>query len=142
MRTFPDSFGCREASFRLSLAQELLDRVRRLAGRPDGDVDAAAAKTRRPSANTIAIHRVDVAGETRAASVTAVTEPVPAWGLGGGIVSTAAPAAAAVRLLARGRITCVGVVPPERCVVPDDLFPELERHGTRFAVETTEVARA
>ena len=71
-----------------------------------------------------------------------VTEPRGEWGLGGGIVSTAAPAAAAVRLLARGRIGCVGVKPPERCVAPDDLFPELERRGCRFTVETPEVARA
>ena len=51
------------------------------------------------------------------------------WGLGGGVVSTGAPAAAAVRLLARGRIEARGALPPERCVDPDDLFPELEHHG-------------
>jgi lysine 6-dehydrogenase len=142
LRTFPASFGCEDASFRLSLAQELLDRVRELAGRPDGDVDAAAAKTRRPSGNTIAVHRVEAGGETRTISVTAVTEPVAEWGLGGGIVSTAAPAAAAVRLLARGRIDCTGAVPPERCVAAADLFPELERRNTSFEVETAEVAHA
>jgi saccharopine dehydrogenase-like NADP-dependent oxidoreductase len=56
------------------------------------------------------------------------------WGLGGGVVSTAAPAAALVRLLARGQIRRVGVHPPEKCVDPDDLLPELERRGCRFEV--------
>ena len=64
----------------------------------------------------------------------AVTEPVPEWGLGGGVVSTGAPAAAAVRLLARGRIEARGALPPERCVQPEDLFPELERRSARFEV--------
>jgi hypothetical protein len=60
---------------------------------------------------------------------------VERWELGGGVVSTGAPAAACVRLLARGRIAATGALPPERCVDPDDLFPELEAHGTRFEVE-------
>jgi saccharopine dehydrogenase-like NADP-dependent oxidoreductase len=64
----------------------------------------------------------------------AVTEPMGEWRLGGGVVSTGAPAAAAVRLLARGRIEARGAHPPERCVEPDDLLPELERRGTRFEV--------
>ena len=51
------------------------------------------------------------------------------------MVSTAAPAAAAVRLLARGAIDATGVLPPERCVDPDDLFPEVERRNCRFETE-------
>ena len=66
--------------------------------------------------------------------------PVERWGLGGGVVSTAAPAAAAVRLLARGAIDARGALPPERCVDPDDLFPELERAAARFEVEVDEEA--
>jgi hypothetical protein len=50
------------------------------------------------------------------------------------VVSTAAPAAAVVRLLARGRIGAIGVHAPETCVDADDLFPELERRGCRFEV--------
>jgi saccharopine dehydrogenase-like NADP-dependent oxidoreductase len=64
-----------------------------------------------------------------------VTRPIERWGLGGGVVSTGAPAAAAVRLMARGKVTATGVRPPETCVDPDDLFPELEAHGTIFEVE-------
>ena len=58
-----------------------------------------------------------------------------AWGLGGGIVSTAAPAAAAVRMLARGEISARGVMPPERCVEPELLFPELARRSCQFDFE-------
>ena len=68
----------------------------------------------------------------RTVRVSALTRPSEAWSLGGGVVSTAAPAAALVRLLARGRIEAVGVHPPETCIEPDDLFPELEQRGCRF----------
>jgi saccharopine dehydrogenase-like NADP-dependent oxidoreductase len=54
--------------------------------------------------------------------------------MGGSVVSTAAPAAAAVRLLARGSLTATGVLAPERCVGPDELFAELETRGCRFDV--------
>jgi saccharopine dehydrogenase-like NADP-dependent oxidoreductase len=141
MRTFGESFGCAEASFRLSLAPTLLARLRELAERPN-EVDAAARRALPPSADTVSVHRVEAVGSERSVSVTAVTSPAPQWGLGGGIISTAAPAAAAVRLLARGRIGATGVLPPERCVEPDDLFPELERHGCEFSIATTEVAHA
>jgi hypothetical protein len=62
------------------------------------------------------------------------------WGLGGGIVSTAAPAAAAVRLLLRGRIAARGALPPEACVEPDELFPELERRGCSFHASSSGAA--
>ncbi|MCA1689809.1 MAG: hypothetical protein LC720_05030 [Actinobacteria bacterium] len=55
--------------------------------------------------------------------------------MGGGIVSIAAPAAAVVRLIARGKIEPVGVCAPEMCVDPDDLLPELERRGCTFVLE-------
>jgi hypothetical protein len=73
---------------------------------------------------------------------TSVTAPQEQSGLGGGIVSTATPAAAAVRLLARGRIEARGALPPERCVDPDDLFPELESRGVRFEVSDGSAERA
>jgi saccharopine dehydrogenase-like NADP-dependent oxidoreductase len=141
MRTFGESFGCAEASFRLSLSEPLLERLRELAERPN-EVDAAARRALPPSAKTVSVHRVEAVGAERTTAITAITRPAERWGLGGGIVSTASPAAAAVRLLARGRIGATGVLPPERCVEPDDLFPELERHGCEFAIDTTEVAHA
>lgn len=136
VRTFPSSFGCLECSFRLSLAPAVLERVRALVG-GDEDVVAEAARTAVPaSAKTVSVHRVEAEGDdSRVVRVTAVTRPIEAWGIGGGIVSTATPAAAAVRLLARGRIAARGVLPPERCVDPDDLFPELEQRECRFDVE-------
>jgi saccharopine dehydrogenase-like NADP-dependent oxidoreductase len=135
LRTFPQSFGCREASFRLSLAPTVLERVRELASAPPERVAAAAAEASPPSSGTLSVHVVDAYSRETRVRVRAVTEPVPGWGLGGGVVSTGAPAAAAVRLLAWGRIEARGALPPERCVQPEDLFPELERRGTRF--ETT-----
>ncbi len=135
LRTFGSSFGVRRASFRLSLAPELLQRLQALRGAAELEVAAAQAAAAPPSARALSAHVVEVrAAGGRAVRVSALTRPMEQWQLGGGVVSTAAPAAALVRLLARGRIDVVGVHPPETCVDPDDLFPELERRGCRFEV--------
>ena len=136
MRTFPPSFHCTEGSFRLSLPPAVLERVRALIGAPAQEIEAAAAEAVPPSAETVSVHAIDAFSGGRKVRVRAVTTPVDQWGLGGGVVSTGAPAAAAVRLLARGRIEARGALPPERCVDPDDLFPELERRGTTFETNT------
>ena len=135
MRTFGESFGAAEGSFRLSLSPALLERLRELTGAPQEEIDAAAAAALPPSSKTVSVHVIEASAGPRTIRVRAITEPLERWGLGGGIVSTGAPAAAAVRLLARGRITALGALPPERCVDPDDLFAELERHGSTFEVE-------
>jgi saccharopine dehydrogenase-like NADP-dependent oxidoreductase len=84
----------------------------------------------------VAVHVVEAEGGAgRVLRCCAVTRPMPDWGLGGGIVSTAAPAAAAVRMLARGEIPARGVMPPERCVEPELLFPELAGRSCRFDFE-------
>ena len=136
LRTFGESFGCEEASFRLSLSAPVLERVRRLTAAPREQVEAAAAEAMPPSPATVSVHVIEACSGGRKARVRAVTRPTGQWGLGGGVVSTGAPAAAAVRLLARGAIEARGALPPERCVDPDDLFPELERRGTTFEVVT------
>jgi lysine 6-dehydrogenase len=133
--TFGESFGCEECSFRLSLAPPVLERVRELVGAGDDAIDAAAREAVPSSAQTVSAHVVSARVKGAEVVVEAVTRPMPQWGLGGGIVSTAAPAAAAVRLLARGQIEERGALPPERCVRPEDLFPELERRGCRFRGE-------
>jgi len=139
MRTFGESFGCRSAAFKLSLAPPLFERLRELAGSGDDAVEAAAREALPPSDGTVSVHIVDaVAGDERC-RVTAITHPIYTWGLGGGVVSTAAPATAAVRLIVRGRIDATGALPPERCVDPDDLIPELERRGSAFSVERAAV---
>jgi saccharopine dehydrogenase (NAD+, L-lysine-forming) len=142
LQTFGPSFGCREASFRLSLPVALLERLRALAGRPPEEIDAVARQAVRQSAQTVSCHVIEATSERRQVRVSAVTRPMESWGLGGGVVSTAAPAAAAVRLLARGQITATGVLPPERCIEPGDLFAELQRRGCTFATEITERAAA
>jgi hypothetical protein len=57
----------------------------------------------------------------------------PHFGLGGSVVSTAAPPAACVRLIARGALSATGAHPPERCIDPSLMFPELETRGCTFA---------
>jgi saccharopine dehydrogenase (NAD+, L-lysine-forming) len=140
MRTFPASFGCREASFRLSLAPALLERLRQLAGTSESERAEAAARALPPSGNTVSSHVIEATAAGRSVRVTSFTPPHEAWGLGGGIVSTAAPAAAAVRLLSRGAIEARGALPPEQCIDPDALFPELERRGNRIETETEVLA--
>jgi lysine 6-dehydrogenase len=134
MRTFAESFGCREASFRLALAPAVLERVRGLIGTPDEEIGAAARAASPPSADTVSLHVIEASAEGTTVRVCATTFPMAEWGLGGGLVSTGAPAAAAVRLLARGRIARRGALPPERCVGPADLFPELKRRACSFEV--------
>jgi lysine 6-dehydrogenase len=140
LRTFGQSFGCREASFRLGLKPELLAILRDLTTASDEEVRRRAAEALPPSAKTVSVHVVEASADGRAVRVRAVTEPVERWGLGGGIVSTATPAAAAVRLLASGAITERGVLPPESCIDPDALFAELEPRGCRVEVEAVEEA--
>jgi lysine 6-dehydrogenase len=140
MRTFPASFGCREASFRLSLAPALLERLRELTAASDAERAAAAARALPPSGRTVSSHVVEATAAGRSVRVTSFTPPHEDWGLGGGIVSTAAPAAAVVRLLARGAVDARGALPPEQCIDPDALFPELERRGNRIETVTEVLA--
>jgi saccharopine dehydrogenase (NAD+, L-lysine-forming) len=134
MRTFADSFGCRSGTFRLSLPPNVLEALRELVGASEERIESVARSTPPPSPTTASVHIIEAGIEGRAVRVRSLTAPREEWGLGGSIVSTASPAAAAVRLLARGRIEARGALPPERCIDPDDLFPELERRGVRFEV--------
>jgi saccharopine dehydrogenase-like NADP-dependent oxidoreductase len=133
LATFPGSFGCQGASFRLSLAAPLLARLRALVGATAEEVAAAAREAASPTAHTVSVHLVTVTGaDGETVRARAVSDPH--FGLGGSVVSTAAPAAAAVRLLARGSLTAVGAHPPERCIDPDELFAELQLRGCSVAV--------
>jgi lysine 6-dehydrogenase len=142
MLTFPDSFRCSDGSFRLSLAPELLSRLRELAEASPEEIELAAAEADPPSPNTVAVHLVEASGAGRTIRVRSVTTPVERTGIGGGVTSTAAPAAATVRLLAQGRIAARGVHPPERCIEPEEMFAELEQRGSKFDVEVREEAPA
>ena len=142
LATFGESFGCSECGFRLSLAPNLLARLRGLAGAAPDVVGVAAAEARPPSAETVSIHVVEARAGERRARVRAVTRPHAGWGLGGGIVSTAAPAAATVRLLARNQVEARGVLPPERCIDPAAMFAELERRGCQFETEIGDAVTA
>ncbi len=132
LATFGESFGCQNASFRLSLAPALLDRLQQLASATPEELQAAAREAASPSNETVSVHLViarAVDGEIVIAR--AITRPY--FGLGGSVVSTAAPAAACVRLFARGALTATGALPPERCIDPDLMFAELETRGCTFS---------
>ena len=142
LRTFGESFGCSEASFRLSLSADLLATLGELTEAPEAEIGRIAREAVPPSGKTVSVHLVEASGGGRSVRVRAVTEPHERFGIGGGIVSTAAPAAAAVRLLARGRIEARGATPPERCIEPAEMFSELEQRGCRFELSVREGVRA
>ena len=133
LATFGESFGCRTASFRLSLAPALLERLTGLVGAGGEEIAAAAREAASPSPQTVSVHLVKVTGASRS-SLTVRALSRPHFGLGGSIVSTAAPAAATVRLFARGALTATGALPPERCLEPEEMFAELETRGCAFSV--------
>jgi lysine 6-dehydrogenase len=133
--TFGESFGCEAAYFRLSLSPPVLESLRELIGASAERVGEVARSASPPSARTVSVHLVEVAEGGRRVRARSVTPPHEGWGLGGGIVSTASPAAAAVRLLARDGIGARGALPPERCIDPDEIFSELESRGVRFEIE-------
>jgi saccharopine dehydrogenase (NAD+, L-lysine-forming) len=130
LATFGESFRCRQASFRLSLAPALLGRLRELAAATTEEVERATREAVAPSAQTISVHVIIARGGDRTVLVRAVSGPH--FGFGGSVVSTAAPAAAVVRLMARGQVSATGALPPERCLEPDLLFAELETRGCSF----------
>jgi lysine 6-dehydrogenase len=133
LATFGESFGPRTASFRLSLAPPLLARLKQLIGCSEAEIAAAGREAVAASAETVSVHLVTVrAASGRSVTVRALSRPH--FGLGGSIVSTAAPAAASVRLFARGSLTATGALPPERCIDPDEMFAELETRGCSFSV--------
>jgi saccharopine dehydrogenase-like NADP-dependent oxidoreductase len=159
LATFPSSFpGVRSVSFRLSLAPALAERVEFLARCGLADLDpveladgtrvvpravllaslARSGATAPPSNQTTAVHVVDARGrrdgEATTVRVAAVTVPHPRWGLGGGVVSTAAPAAEAAGRLLEGDVLAPGVVPPERAFAPRPFLDALAATGCTITV--------
>jgi saccharopine dehydrogenase (NAD+, L-lysine-forming) len=142
--TLPDGLSSPEADFRLALGPGVLDRLAPLIGRPAEEI--AALRPQPPSARTYSAQHVVVEGTKDGVdtevTMTALTVPNEAWGLGGGIVSTASVAAATVRLYAGGRLPYVGALPPERCLEPEALFEQLEARGCTFALQIRQATRS
>jgi lysine 6-dehydrogenase len=132
LATFGESFGCKQASFRLSLAPALLDRLQALADAPPEKVAQATREAASPSSQTVSVHLVR-ASAVGGAGMTARAITRSHFGLGGSVISTATPAAACVRLFARGALGATGVQPPERCIEPGLMFAELEARGCTFS---------
>ncbi|MDP9188024.1 MAG: saccharopine dehydrogenase NADP-binding domain-containing protein [Actinomycetota bacterium] len=131
---FGPSFGAKNVTFALSLSPRVLEELRGLVGAGEERVAELAAEAVPPSPRTVSVHLVIAEGPAGRVRARSVTGPHEEWGLGGGIVSTASPVAAAVRLLARGQIDATGALPPEACIDPDAMFAELETRGVRFDV--------
>lgn len=139
--TLGDSLGAADVDFRLSLAPRVEMSLRQIAQ------GASAPPIAPPSAETSSAQVVEVTGvrdgvATRVRA-TALTGPHAAWGIGGGIVSTASVAAAVARLMARGELRGpagsappTGVWPPERALHHSTLFGELESRGCVFTLTT------
>jgi saccharopine dehydrogenase (NAD+, L-lysine-forming) len=140
--TFGDSFDVPNVTFALSLSPQVLESLKDLEGASEGRIAEVARSASPPSASTVSVHIVEAAGQDRVVRARSVTPPNVAWGLGGGIVSTASPAAAAVRLLARGGIQRRGALPPESCIDPDEMFAELESRGVQFDVTSSPAEQA
>jgi saccharopine dehydrogenase-like NADP-dependent oxidoreductase len=140
--TFGDSFGAPNVTFALSLPPAVLESLKELAGASEERIAEVARSASPPSATTTSIHIVEITGPDTVVRARSVTPPNEAWSLGGGIVSTATPAAAAVRLLARGSIAKRGALPPESCVDPDEMFAELENRGVRFDFSSSPIEKA
>jgi lysine 6-dehydrogenase len=161
LATVPASFpGVRDVSFRLSLAPALAERVELLARLGLADLDpleladgtrvtprevlvaclARSGATAAPSNQTTAVHLVEASGagdsgEATTVRVAAVTVPHQRWGLGGGVVSTAAPAAEAAARLLRGDVLGTGVLPPERAFAAEGFLDTLATTGCTVSVE-------
>jgi lysine 6-dehydrogenase len=140
--TFGDGFGTPNVTFALSLPPVVLESLKELAGASEERIAEVARSASPPSANTVSIHIVEVTGPDTVIRARSVTPPNEAWALGGGIVPTATPAAAAVRLLARGAIAKRGALPPEGCIDPDEMFAELESRGVRFDFSSSPIEKA
>ncbi len=140
--TFGSSFGAKHVTFALSLAPEVLKLLGELAEASEERVAEAARFASPPSPNTISAHVVEATQGERTVRVSSLTPPHEAWGVGGGILSTGSVAAAAVRLLARGKIRASGALPPELCIDPDEMFAELETREVRFETTPLEAAPA
>ena len=73
VRTFGESFGCSECSFRLSLAPAVLERVRALAGASDERDRRRSARGRAPVGRTVSAHVIEARRRTTGSRSRAVT---------------------------------------------------------------------
>jgi saccharopine dehydrogenase-like NADP-dependent oxidoreductase len=130
--TLPASLGAAACDFRLALAPAVEAALRDVVARgtPAHEVATVPGSDRTWSAQHVAVRGRHHDGAPATITITALTAPHEGWGLGGGIVSTATVASATARLLAHGALGAVaGVLPAERVLTPELLFPELEARG-------------
>jgi hypothetical protein len=71
LHTFSGSFGCREASFRLSLPEALLERLMELSEASPMERERADAEALPPSPRTVSTHVVEALGDGRRMRISA-----------------------------------------------------------------------
>jgi hypothetical protein len=64
-----------------------------------------------------------------------VTVPHERWGIGGGVIATAAPAAEAAARLLHGDVPATGVLAPERAFAAEGFLDALAATGCTITVE-------
>ncbi|MCW3040223.1 MAG: hypothetical protein JWM31_2128 [Solirubrobacterales bacterium] len=139
--TLPRSLGARACDFRLALAPAVESALREIvaAGTAASDVATVPASPRTWSAQHVEVHGRR-GGAAATVTLTALTRPHQEWGLGGGVISTASVAATTARLLGRGGLDgATGVLPVERVLTPEVLFPELEARGCIFTLHVGDI---
>lgn len=143
--------GVKRVTYRLGLPAAFHERAKFLVdlgfGRTEAvDVAGASVKPRKVLAAMIGLHevpsadpddceviRVDVAGRKDNKSVLVRLESVvmahKKWKLSCGALDTGVPPSVVAQFIVSGKISHTGVVAPEQCVPPAELFAELARRG-------------
>ncbi len=143
--------GVKRVTYRLGLPAAFHERAKFLVdlgfGRVESvDVEGQKVKPRKVLASMIGLHetstsepndcevlRVDVAGLKNGMKTLVRLESVvhahKEWKVSCGALDTGVPPSVVAQLILQGKITQRGVLAPERCVPPGDLFPELARRG-------------
>ncbi len=131
--TLPVVFGLRECDFKVGFDRQFVRDV--LAGR----VPRQPADRGRPDDYEIA--RVIVTGRRGDAATTTTTITMdcharakPEWQASAGDVDTGCPPSIVAQMIASGRITRRGVLPPEVAVPVEPFFKELRKRGMRIEV--------
>ncbi len=139
LASFPESFGhrgLRAASFRVGFDPAFVRRLRALIREGPAAISAAAAASAPPKkVRDVEVLRVELHGRRKKARgiLTAECLARSRRGVAAGDIDTASPISIMAQMVLDGRICACGVVPPERCVPPQEFFRELRRRGMRVS---------
>lgn len=154
------SKGVQRVTYRLGLPAEFHERAKFLVdmgfGRTEAvDVNGTEVKPRKMLASMIALHpvpsvepddceviRVDVSGtkdgKPAFIRLESVVHSHKEWKVGCGALDTGVPPSVVAQLILQNKITQRGVLAPEVCVPPQELFSELAKRGIPMRCVTDE----